>query len=65
MNEYGFGQLSFSERVAIETGICKGETFRQIAKRIGRHPSTVSHERFDCNMQENNIIVNSFNENLK
>ena len=44
MNEYGFGQLSFSERVAIETGICKGETFRQIAKRIGRHPSTVSHE---------------------
>ena len=35
MNEYGFGQLSFSERVAIETGICKGETFRQIAKMKG------------------------------
>ena len=38
------GQLDLTERLAIETGLCRGETFRKIARRIGRHPSTVSHE---------------------
>ena len=38
------GQLDLTDRITIETGLCKGESFKKIAKRIGRHPSTVSHE---------------------
>ena len=38
------GQMDLTDRVAIETGLCRGESFKQIAKRIRRHPSTVSHE---------------------
>ena len=38
------GHLDLTDRVAIETGLCRGESFKKIAKRIGRHPSTVSHE---------------------
>jgi IS30 family transposase len=38
------GQMDLTDRVAIETGLCRGETFKRIAKRIGRHPSTVAHE---------------------
>lgn len=41
---YTSAQLNMSDRIAIETGICKGESFKKIAKRIKRHPSTVSHE---------------------
>ena len=33
-----------SDRIAIETGICRGESFKRIARRIHRHPTTVSHE---------------------
>ena len=39
-----FGQMDLTDRVAIETGLCRGESFKKIAKRIGRHPSTVAHE---------------------
>ena len=41
---YESAQLNMSERIAIETGICRGESFKKIAKRISRHPTTVSHE---------------------
>ena len=38
------GQMDLTDRVAIETGLCRGESFKRIAKRIGRHPTTVAHE---------------------
>lgn len=38
------GQMDLSDRIAIETGICSGESFKRIARRIGRHPSTIAHE---------------------
>ena len=38
------GQIDLTDRLAIETGLCRGESFKRIAKRIGRHPSTVAHE---------------------
>ena len=41
---YNQGQLDMSDRIAIETGICRGESFKRIARRIHRHPTTVSHE---------------------
>ena len=44
MYYYRNGQLDLSDRIAIETGICRGESFKKIARRIHRHPTTVSHE---------------------
>lgn len=45
MNYYNrHGQMDLSDRIAIETGICRGETFKRIAKRLHRHPSTIAHE---------------------
>lgn len=38
------GQMDLTDRVAIETGLCKGDSFKIIAKTISRHPSTVAHE---------------------
>ena len=38
------GQLDLTDRLAIETGLCRGESFKRIAKTIHRHPSTVAHE---------------------
>lgn len=38
------GQIDLTDRVAIETGLCRGESFKRIAERIRRHPSTVAHE---------------------
>ena len=40
------GQMDLTDRVAIETGLCRGESFKRIAKRIRRHPTTVAHEVF-------------------
>ena len=37
-------QMDLTDRVAIETGLCRGESFKKIAQQIGCHPSTVSHE---------------------
>ena len=48
------GQMDMTDRVAIETGLCKGESFKEIAKRIERHPSRVSHE-----VQENRTHIAS------
>lgn len=39
-----YGQMDLSDRVAIETGICKKESFKKIAALLGRHPSTIAHE---------------------
>lgn len=47
MNYYGYkakGQMTLSDRIAIETGICCGDSFKRIAKRLKRHPSTIAHE---------------------
>ena len=61
MNYYNLtGQLSFSDRVAIETGICKGDSFKKIAKRIGRHPSTISHEvKMNRTVAKGNYFLNN------
>lgn len=48
------GQIDLTDRLAIETGLCRGETFKEIAKRIRRHPSTVSHE-----VLENRTYINA------
>jgi IS30 family transposase len=36
--------LSLQEREEISLGLCRGGTVRQIARQLGRHPSTVSRE---------------------
>lgn len=36
--------LDFSDRVAIETGLLQGLSFKEIARKIGRHASTIAHE---------------------
>lgn len=38
------GQMDLTDRLAIETGLCRGESFKRIAETIGRHPSTIAHE---------------------
>lgn len=38
------GQMDLSDRIAIETGLCRGESFKMIARRLHRHPSTIAHE---------------------
>lgn len=47
-------QMDLSDRIAIETGICRGESFKQIAKRLNRHPSTIAHE-----VKENRTFIQS------
>ena len=55
MNYYtNTGQMDLSDRIAIETGICRGESFKQIAKKIKRHPSTIAHE-----VKENRTYISS------
>ncbi len=45
MNYYRrYGQMDLTDRLVIETGLCRGESFKRIAKRIRRHPTTVAHE---------------------
>ena len=38
------GQMDLTDRLAIETGLCRGESFKRIAETIQRHPSTVKRE---------------------
>ena len=38
------GQLSLSDRIAIEAGIGSRLSFRRIADKLGRHPSTIAYE---------------------
>ena len=38
------GQIDLTDRVAIETGLCRKESFAEIAKQIRRHPKTIAHE---------------------
>lgn len=45
MNYYKkHSQMTLSDRLAIEVGIERKESFKTIAKRLGRHPSTIAHE---------------------
>lgn len=39
-----WGQMDLSDRLAIETGIGSKDSFKKIAKLLGRHPSTISQE---------------------
>ena len=39
-----YSQMDLTDRLAIETGLCRGDSFKRIARTIGRHPSTVAHE---------------------
>jgi len=43
-NPIQFGQMVLTDRVAIEVGLAKGDSFKKIAKIIGRHPVTVARE---------------------
>ena len=47
MNYKGKGQLTLSDRIAIETGIYKNDTFKKIAQTLNRHPSTIAHEALE------------------
>lgn len=62
MNYYRpFGcQMDLSDRIAIETGLCRGESFKRIAKRLGRHPSTIAHE-----VKENRTFIKGVYPNGK
>ena len=42
--EYNTGQMILTDRVAIEVGLARGDTFAQIGKAINRHPATISRE---------------------
>lgn len=44
MNTKGKGQLTLSERIAIEVGIYRKDSFKRIAREINRHPSTIAQE---------------------
>lgn len=37
-------QLDLSDRIAIEVGICSHTPFKEIARQLGKHPSTISRE---------------------
>ncbi len=38
------GQMNLTDRIAIEVGLGRGESFKKIGERIRRHPSTIAHE---------------------
>ncbi len=44
MNYKGNKQLTLSDRIQIEIGIYQKKTFKEIAKGIRKHPSTVANE---------------------
>ena len=44
MNYKGNKQLTLSDRTQIEIGICQRKSFKEIAKEIGKNPSTISKE---------------------
>lgn len=37
-------QMTLTDRIAIETGICHKDSFQKIALFLHRHPTTISHE---------------------
>lgn len=45
MKYYGrYKQMNLSDRMAIEMALCNKEKLKTIAKRLGRHPTTISNE---------------------
>ena len=46
------GQMTLTDRVAIEVGIAKGDSFAKIGKTIRRHPATISRE-----IKENRTLI--------
>lgn len=54
------GQMDLSDRIAIETGLCRGESFKRIARRLKRHPSTIAHE-----VKENRTFIKGVYPNGK
>ena len=53
-------QMDLSDRIAIETGLCRGESFKRIASRLGRHPSTIANE-----VKENRTFIKGVYPNGK
>ena len=43
-NPIQLGQMNLTDRVAIEVGLAKNDSFKKMAKIIGRHPVTVARE---------------------
>ena len=41
------GQMDVNDRFLIEVGLAKGDSFKTIAKELGRHPSTIAHEIYE------------------
>ncbi len=56
-NPIQFGQMDLTDRVGIEVGIVKNDSFKKIGKTIGRHPVTVVGIR--SIFETNNITVYS------
>jgi len=54
------GQMDLADRIAIETGLCRGESFKRIARRLKRHPSTIAHE-----VKENRTFIKGVYPNGK
>ncbi len=48
------GQMDLSDRTAIEVSLYKAEPFKRIARRLGRHPSTISNE-----VKENRTFIHN------
>jgi len=46
------GQMTLSDRIAIEVGICRRDSFRKIAELLNRHPSTIARE-----IKENRTLI--------
>ncbi|MBE5921723.1 MAG: helix-turn-helix domain-containing protein [Lachnospiraceae bacterium] len=45
-------QMTLSDRLAIEVAIERKESFKAIAKRLSRHPSTIAHK-----LKENRTFI--------
>ena len=52
--EYSKGQMTLTDRVAIEIGLAKEDSFVKIGEAIGKHPATISRE-----IKENRTLVPS------
>ena len=52
--DYSKGQMTLTDRVAIEIGLAKEDSFVKIGEAIGKHPATISRE-----IKENRTLVPS------
>ena len=52
--DYNKGQMTLTDRVAIEIGLAKKDSFAKIGEVLGKHPATISRE-----IKENRTLVPS------